>query len=338
VSIEGLSRVHVALDGAGSRGAVVALAGLVERLGYGGVWLTEATSRDVFSLLTEIALTTRSIQLGTGITNVFARTPSQLAMAAVSLAAIDPARRVNLGIGASTRVLVEGFHGVPFVRPARRVSEVIDVVRRGVAGESMGYDGEIFALDARFRIDAGQEAGDQVRIFVGGLSRHVLAILGSKADGWLAIWPSRSQFQSTLLFDVRRAALSASRPLPEVAAYLYTGVGSPPQEADSVLRRVLARYICGSGDAYTGLFRRYGYTDAVEEALARWQAGRRDYAAAALPESLLDDLCVRGRPEDVLAALDSFRQIGVDTPVLRFPPQVGQAELEVALTKIASAS
>ena len=106
---------------------------------------------------------------------------------------------------------------------------------------------------------------------------------------------------------------------------------------DTVLRRVLARYICGSGDAYTALFRRYGYTDTVEEARACWQANRRDDAAAALPESLLDDLCVRGRPEDVLDALDGFRQIGVDTPVLRFPPQAGPAELEVALTRIASA-
>jgi alkanesulfonate monooxygenase SsuD/methylene tetrahydromethanopterin reductase-like flavin-dependent oxidoreductase (luciferase family) len=83
-----------------------------------GEWLTAATWRDVFSLLTEIALTTQLIQVGTGIANVFARTPSQLAMAAASLAALDPARRVNLGIGASTKVLVEGFHGVPFERPA----------------------------------------------------------------------------------------------------------------------------------------------------------------------------------------------------------------------------
>lgn len=336
MNADGLGRVHVALDGRGDRETVVALASLVDRLGYGGIWLTESTSRDVFTLLTEIALVTRSIQLGTGITSVFARTPSQLAMAAASLAGVDPTRRINLGIGASTKVLVEGFHGVPFDRPARRVSEVIDVVRQGMTGESMGYEGEIFTLDPRFRIDVGAPIGNRVRIFVGGLSPRVLGVLGTKADGWLAIWPSRTQFESTLLADVRHAASSASRPGPEVAAYIYTGIGAPPDQADDLLRRVLAVYMCGSGDAYTGLFRRYGYSETVDEALAHWQARRRDDAAAAVPESLLDDLCLRGRPEDVPDALEDFRRIGVETPVLRFPPGIGPADLEAALTKIAS--
>ena len=56
----------------------------------------------------------------------------------------------------------------------------------------------------------------------------------------------------------------------------------PGGAADDLLRRVLAVYMCGSGDAYTGLFRRYGYSETVDEALAHWQARRRDDAAAAV--------------------------------------------------------
>lgn len=335
MSDEGLRRVHVAFDG-GDRGTAVALAQLVDRLGYGGLWFTEGTGRDVFVLLTEVALATRSIQLGTGITNAYARTPSQLAMATASLADVDPTRRINLGIGASTKVMIEGFHGVPFERPAERMSEVIDVVRRGVAGESMGYEGEIFTLDPRFRMAVGQPAGDRVRIFVGGLSARMLRVLGTKADGWLGIWPSRERFQSTLLADIQGAASAASRPVPEMAAYLYSSLGAPPDRADDMLRHVLVRYMCGSGDAYTGLFRRYGYTETVDEALSLWQSRRRDEAAAAIPDALLEDLCLRARPEDVPDALDRFQRIGVETPVLRFLPGVGPAELEEVLTKIAS--
>jgi len=46
---------------------------LADELGYDSFWIPEAWGYEVFSLLTEIALNTRRIKLGTGIVNVFSR-------------------------------------------------------------------------------------------------------------------------------------------------------------------------------------------------------------------------------------------------------------------------
>ena len=43
---------------------------LADRLGYDSFWLPEVWGYEVFSLLTEIALKTKRIKIGTGIVNV----------------------------------------------------------------------------------------------------------------------------------------------------------------------------------------------------------------------------------------------------------------------------
>ena len=46
---------------------------LADELGYDSFWIPEAWGYEVFALLTEIALNTSRIKLGTGIVNVFSR-------------------------------------------------------------------------------------------------------------------------------------------------------------------------------------------------------------------------------------------------------------------------
>src|SRR3954452_4652025 len=73
---------------------------LADELGYDSFWLPEAWGYEVFSLLTEMATSTKQIRLGTGIINVFSRTPGLIAMHAATLDEISGGRFV-LGIGTS---------------------------------------------------------------------------------------------------------------------------------------------------------------------------------------------------------------------------------------------
>src|SRR4029078_11473014 len=122
-----INAVQVALSTSYDRAAVVDLAVAVERLGYGGLWLTWAVGRDAFSLLTEIALKTSRIELGTGIVNHYSRRPVALAQAAAPLGEVLDGRTFNLGLGASSRAVIEGFHGLPFDRPSTRRAETIQL-------------------------------------------------------------------------------------------------------------------------------------------------------------------------------------------------------------------
>ncbi|MGB5350555.1 MAG: LLM class flavin-dependent oxidoreductase, partial [Polyangiales bacterium] len=80
---------------------------LADRLGYDSFWLPEVWGYEVFSLLTEIALKTKRIKIGTGIINVFSRSPALIAMQAATLDEISAGRFI-LGIGTSAKNVVEG--------------------------------------------------------------------------------------------------------------------------------------------------------------------------------------------------------------------------------------
>src|SRR5580765_7654458 len=83
---------------------------LADELGYDSFWLPEAWGYEIFSLLTEMAIHTKRIKLGTGIVNVFSRTPGLLAMSAATVDEISEGRLI-LGIGSSGKRVIQGFHG-----------------------------------------------------------------------------------------------------------------------------------------------------------------------------------------------------------------------------------
>src|SRR5205814_9868522 len=76
-----------------------------EALGLDSVWVPEAWGTDAISLLGALAARTARIRLGTGIVNVFSRTPSLLAQTAATLDLI-PNGRFILGPGPNGHQLV----------------------------------------------------------------------------------------------------------------------------------------------------------------------------------------------------------------------------------------
>jgi Luciferase-like monooxygenase len=90
----------------------VRTAQLADELGYEVFALAEGWGFDSTLVLAEAALGTRRIVACSGVLSVWGRTPATLAMTAATLHQLSGGRYV-LGLGASTRALVEGFHGIP---------------------------------------------------------------------------------------------------------------------------------------------------------------------------------------------------------------------------------
>src|SRR5690606_14970930 len=109
---------------------------LADKLGYDSFWLPEVWGYEVFSLLTEIALNTKRIKLGTGIANVYSRSPALLAMQAATLQEISNGRLI-LGVGTSGKNVIEGLHGRPFSKPLSQTQDVIRVVKTLLSGGSL---------------------------------------------------------------------------------------------------------------------------------------------------------------------------------------------------------
>ncbi len=305
-----------------------------DALGIRHLWLTESKGRDAFVLLTQVAQRTHRIGLGTGIVNVFSRTPTALAQAAATLLESIPGRVVNLGLGTSGKALVERFHGVPFERPVSRLSEAVTVIDRAVGGDSLPTGGSVFSMSpVELNLHARRSA---LRIFVAGTGDATLRLAGAQADGWLPIWPSLRS-GGEMLAIVNTAAVAANRPKPLVAAYIYGVVGSDATLADQV-RASLAFYVAANGTAYRKLFLRYGYAAEVKRICAFWTRGDRVRARNSVTDEMLNDCALIGEPDSFLAGVGRFINVGVTWPVLRFPRQLSADQCIHMLEAISGAS
>ena len=117
---------------AGTRAATSHLAQRAERAGFDIVLSVEFFNQHAFAVLGAIAATTERIRIGTGIANAFTRAPLVHATAAMDLDELSGGRMV-LGLGSGTRRMNVEWWGVPFSKPARRMRELIELLRAAFA-------------------------------------------------------------------------------------------------------------------------------------------------------------------------------------------------------------
>src|SRR2546423_14620748 len=103
-----------------------------ERLGAASIWVPEAWGQDALTPLAYLAARTTGIRLGSGIVQIGARTPANLAMAALSLQALSGGRFL-LGLGTSGPQVLDGWHGVRFTSPLSDQRVTLEDVCRGSA-------------------------------------------------------------------------------------------------------------------------------------------------------------------------------------------------------------
>lgn len=330
-----IADIDVALgSGDFARPELVSIAQVADQLGVGNLFLTEGTGRDTFSLLTEIALKTRHIGLGTGIVNIFSRTPTALAQCTATVMELMGDRAFNLGLGTSGKQLMRKYHGVAYERPVSRMREAVRIIDTAFTTGRIPEGGDIFPL-------AGLPLGlaaprSRLKIYVAGLSAPTLDVTGRNADGWLPIWFSIDHGQQPLE-QARSSAKDAGRGEPIVSAFCYGGVGAG-EDLKKHIRSTLAWYVAANGTAYRRLFESYGYVEEVARICELWAAGKRQQARESVPDHLLADTALFGNPPEFLAAVDRFIAAGVDRPVLRMQSQLTAAEVIKMLADLAAYS
>src|SRR2546422_8151449 len=116
---------------------------LAEELGYSCITMGESWGEDALTSLAQIAAVTSRIRVGTSILPVFARSPANIAMAALNMDRMSEGR-FFLGLGTSGRLVIEDFHGEKFAKPLTRMRENIDIIRKAAGPERLDHDGTFF--------------------------------------------------------------------------------------------------------------------------------------------------------------------------------------------------
>ncbi len=297
-----------------------------ERLGVDCVWSHESWGYDAVTPLAFVAARTSRIQLGTGIIQAGTRTPALVAMTAMSLASMSRGRFL-LGLGVSGPQVIEGWHGIRFDRPVTRMRETIDIVRQATCGERASYKGRVYELPLpggegkALRSAAAPQPG--IPIYLATLSPKSLEMTGEIADGWLGT--SFMPEHARVFFDhLEAGAKRAGRSL----AQLDLQVGGFVAFSDDVDRLIpprkpgLAFTLGAMGSRqhnfYNDAFKRAGYEDVALEVQRLWLDGRRDDAAARVPDELVLKTNLLGTEAMVRQRIEAYRRAGVTT--LRVEP------------------
>jgi probable F420-dependent oxidoreductase len=291
-------------------------------LGYRSFWTAETTGPEAFTVLAAAGAAAPGLDLGTGVLALQLRTPLVVAMAGATLQALHPDRDILLGIGISSPVVTERWHGTPYGdRPLDRVREYVAVVRAALTGEKVDFSGDFYHVKG-FRL--GVRLGERrPKIVVGALNPKMLALAGEVADGVLLNYLPASHVPWSVE-QVRKGGDA------EIYAYVHGGV-CEREAGVELARRDLFSYAVV--DSYARNFERAGFGDEVAEIRARFAAGDRAGALGAVSDRMVDAIDVMGDAATVAAAMQAYVDAGVDVPVLMPLPWGGdrRASAEAAV-------
>jgi F420-dependent oxidoreductase-like protein len=298
-----------------------------EKAGLQMVFVPEAYSFDAVSQLGFIAARTTSLELASGIMQLYSRTPTLTAMTAAGLDHVSGGR-FTLGLGASGPQVVEGFHGVAYDRPLARTRETVEICRQVWRRERLSYDGKVFTIP--LPADRGTGLGKPLHLINRPVRERIpimLAALGPKnvaqaaeiADGWepLFYYPEKA---SSIWGDA--LAEGTARRSPDlgpldVVVGPHLAIGDDVEELKREAREQLALYVGGMGarsrNFYNDLACRYGFEEAATRVQELYLAGRKDEAAAAVPDELVDATSLIGPRGFVADRLAAFRESGAGT-------------------------
>jgi F420-dependent oxidoreductase-like protein len=301
-----------------------------EDAGFDAVFTAETWGSDAFTPLAWWGSRTERIRLGTSVAQLSARTPAACAMHALTLDHLSGGRCV-LGLGVSGPQVVEGWYGQPFARPLARTREYVAIVREVLARERpvrsagphhpLPYTGPgATGLGTPLRPITHPLRAD-LPIWLGAEGPKNVALAAEIADGWLTLFFSprlADEYNAWLDEGFARPGARRGRADFEVAASCQVVVTD--DEAGTAagyagLKGGLALYIGGMGAAdrnfHADVFTRMGYGEVVAEVSARFRAGDKRAAAAAVPDELVADVALVGTPEQIRAQLPRWSAAGV---------------------------
>ncbi len=303
----------------------------LERAGLDQVWIAEAYSFDAISQVGYLAAMTDTIEIATGILNVYSRTAALMAMTAAGCDYVSGGRFI-LGLGASGPQVVEGFHGVPYDKPMQRIREYIESCRMiWKREEKFHYDGRTVQVP----LPEGHGTGlgkplklinhpvrPNIPIWWASLKGLSVAATAELADGWLPIFfvPERFRQVWGAQLDAGLARRDPSLGRLHIAAggMLAIGehlVGEARTKLLDLARPQLALYVGGMGakgkNFYNDICREYGYEREADVVQDLYLAGKKDEAAAALPAEWLELGNLVGPPGLIKERIAAYRQAGV---------------------------
>lgn len=267
----------------GRRRATIDLAQEIERRGFAGLYCP--SFGDGLALCEALALSTRTIDFGTSIANIYTRHAYDFAQTAAFVHELSGGR-FRFGVGVS-HAPTNAWLGVQPGRPVADMRRFVADLRAGAA-----------------------RAGDLPPIVLAALRRPMVALAGELADG--AVWANAAR--SHMPASLQALPAGARRESFFVGNMIPTCVCDDRAAGAAVMRRVLRGYV--QLPNYQRYWIEAGYGDemrAIQQAIAE---RRLDDVQSLMSDRWLNDVTLFGPPARIRDGVDAWRAAGVKTPIL----------------------
>lgn len=318
-----------------------------DRLGYDTVWSAEAYGSDAVTPLAWIGAQTQRVRLGTAIMQMPARTPAMTAMTAMTLDQLSGGRMV-LGLGLSGPQVVEGWHGQPYGKPLPKTREYVAIVRAIFAREQpVSFQGDYYQVPYQGPDATGLgkplksilHGRRDLPIYLAAIGPKNVELAAEIADGWLPILFAPAHYEGVFREHVEAGFARAGgkdAAAFEIAPSVTVALGDDVDACRGAIKPFLALYVGGMGakgkNFYYDLVCRYGYAEEAARIQELYLAGRKEEAAAAIPDALVDDVALCGPKERIAAGLERWQASPVGTLIVNtFDPAVVELMAELVL-------
>jgi alkanesulfonate monooxygenase SsuD/methylene tetrahydromethanopterin reductase-like flavin-dependent oxidoreductase (luciferase family) len=268
----------------GRRRATLELAQRLEQEGFGGIYCP--SPGDGLALCEALALSTRTIEFGTSIANIYTRHPVDYAQTAAVIHELSGGR-FRFGIGVS--------HGPTHQRLALEVGRPLDDIRK-------------FVTDVRA---AAPQVGGLPPLVLATLRRRMVELSAEIAEG--AVWANgaRSHMKTSLshLPEGKR-----DDPTFFIGDMIPTCIDDDRAAAATVLRRTLTSYV--KLPNYQNYWIEAGYVEEMEAIRAAIARREDDAIPALMSERWLRDVTLFGSVAEVREGVEAWRATGVRTVIL----------------------
>jgi len=278
----------------------------MEEMGFDAAWTFEA-GQDAFTPLTLAAAATQNIHLGTNIAVAFGRSPFSMAQVAWDIQRLSRGR-LHLGLGTQVRAHIERRFSMPFDQPARRISDYVRCMKaifdNFQNGTKPDYRGEFyqFTLNNPF-FNPGPNDHPEIPIYLAGVNPRMCRAAGEVADGF----HNHPIHTVGYIKDVVKPAINEgakTRGLTvddiKIQTMVLIASGDTQAEIDKAvedIRRQIGFY--GSTPNYRGVLDHMGYGGLGKELSALMRAGDMDAMTAKITDSMVDQVAVIGKLDEV---------------------------------------
>lgn len=307
-----------------------------EELGFDSVWTAETYSSDAMSPLAYIAALTKKIRLGTAIAQLAARTPANLAMTAQTIDALAGGNRMIIGIGVSGPQIVEGWYGQPWGNPNARLRDTVAIVKKILKREGpVVHEGKEISVPYKGPGASGlgkplksiMHGNPNIPILLGTATPGNIRMTAEVADGWLSmhLTPDSVKKQYVPLLNEGLAKRTDGKTLKdfEIRASVSVAIAQDVGQALMALKPVTALFVGGMGakdkNYHKDAMVKRGFADAANRIQELFMSGRKEEAAAAVPDEFVDDENLVGPPERLKARFRLWQDSGVTSLCLTNP-------------------